>query len=62
MTTDTGDGIELGETAAVRLFPLWLEFWRDVEVGSELYAFEGPKLAGKAVVTEIVPPTTTDSV
>jgi len=60
MATDTGGGVGLGETAAVRLFPIWPEFWKDAEVGNELFAFEGPKLVGKAVVTEIVPPETTD--
>ena len=61
-TTENGQGIELGETAAVRLFPFWREFFEDASVGTELFAFEGVKLVGKAVITEIVPPaTTTDS-
>ena len=59
LTTENGQGIELGETVAVRLFPLWREFFEDVAVGTELFAFEGVKLVGKAVVTEIVPPSTT---
>ena len=51
-----------GETAVVRLFPIWREFFEDASVGTELFAFEGVKPVGKAVITEIVPPaTTTDS-
>jgi hypothetical protein len=62
LITESGHGIELGETVAVRLFPFWREFFEGASVGTELFAFEGAKLVGKAVVTEIVPPAaTTDS-
>ena len=61
LTTENGQGIELGETVAVRLFPFWREFFEDVTVGAELFAFEGIRLVGKAVVTEIVPPATATS-
>ena len=57
MAADAGERVELGETVGVRLFPIWPGFWENVEVGNELFAFEGPKLVGKAVVTEVVPPT-----
>ena len=59
LITESGQGIELGETVAVRLFPFWREFFEGASVGTELFAFEGAKLVGKAVITEIVPPAAT---
>ena len=59
LTTDNSEGIGLGETTAVRLFPIWPEFWDAVEVGAALFAFEGAKLVGTAVVTDVVPPDAT---
>jgi translation elongation factor EF-Tu-like GTPase len=57
MATDAGERVEPGETVGVRLFPIWPGFWANVDVGNELFAFEGTKLVGKAVVTGIVAPT-----
>jgi hypothetical protein len=45
------EGIPLGGTASVTLSPVWAEFWAGVEPGTKLFAFEGPKLVGTAVVT-----------
>ena len=53
---DSASQLEPGESAEVRLFPFWREFWTDVKVGTELFAFEGARLVGTAVVTEVVPP------
>lgn len=60
LTTEDGRGVEQGETVAVRLFPLWREFFEGASVGTELFAFEGLKLVGKAVITEIIPPAATN--
>ncbi|MDX6437497.1 MAG: hypothetical protein QOF45_80 [Gaiellaceae bacterium] len=61
LTTDNGEGIALGETAAVQLFPVWPDFWKNVKAGTALFAFEGPKLVGTAVATEVVPPSSRPS-
>jgi hypothetical protein len=50
------EGIRLGGSASVTLFPVWAEFWAAVEPGTKLFAFDGPKLFGTAVVTEVVAP------
>jgi translation elongation factor EF-Tu-like GTPase len=54
---DSVERIEPGAKAEVRLFPMWPEFWVGVEVGTELFAYEGARLVGTAVVTEVIPPT-----
>jgi translation elongation factor EF-Tu-like GTPase len=53
---DSAERVEPGESAQVRLFPIWAEFWADVNVGTELFAFEGVRLVGRAVVTDVVAP------
>ncbi|HEY4897729.1 MAG TPA: hypothetical protein VII01_16790 [Solirubrobacteraceae bacterium] len=53
---DSAERIEPGETADVRLFPMWAEFWVGVSIGTQLFAFEGVHLVGSAVVTQTVGP------
>lgn len=53
---DSAERIEPGETADVRLFPVWAEFWEGVTVGTRLFAFEGAHLVGSAIVTRLVDP------
>jgi translation elongation factor EF-Tu-like GTPase len=49
-----------GDSAPVCLFPMWPEHWEGVKPGTELFAFEGARLVGTAVVTEVIPPTESD--
>ncbi len=57
MVTDNVECLALGDSTAVRLFPMWPPFWMAVVPGSRLFAFEGAKAVGMAIVTEVVPPT-----
>jgi translation elongation factor EF-Tu-like GTPase len=56
---DDAERVEPGESAPIRLFPMWPEFWANVEIGTQLFAFEGSHLVGTAVVTEVHRPTGT---
>jgi translation elongation factor EF-Tu-like GTPase len=47
-----------GETADVRLFPISPEFFADVAPGTQLFAFEGRRVVGRAIVTDVVEPIT----
>lgn len=56
LVTENGEGVALDGHADVRLFPIWPPFWKDVVVGTELFAFEGHRLVGTARVTEVIGP------
>jgi hypothetical protein len=47
-----GDQLALGESAAVRLHPLFPEYWEGVQPGQVLGMFEGSKRVGLAVVLD----------
>jgi translation elongation factor EF-Tu-like GTPase len=53
---ESGGTIAPGETADVRLFPMWPEFFAGVAPGAQLFAFEGPRVVGQAVITDVVEP------
>jgi hypothetical protein len=53
---DSGETVAPGEGAEVRLFPMYPDFWTSVTPGTQLFAFEGLRLVGRAVVTAVIPP------
>ena len=56
LVIDSAEGVAPGDCAEVLLFPMWPEFWEGVTPGTQLFAFEGLRVVGRAVVTAVVPP------
>jgi hypothetical protein len=50
------DVLSPGETAVVRLHPLFPDYWPEVTDGLSLSMFEGVRKVGEAVVIEVVAP------
>lgn len=50
-----GEGIGLGETRDVFLWPLSSEMWNNVAVNDILRCMEGSRVVGEATVLEILP-------
>lgn len=61
LMTDSGGSVAPGESAEVRLFPMYPEFWAGATPGTQLFAFEGLRLVGRAVVTAVIPPLASSS-
>lgn len=50
------DWLPPGESANVRIHPLWPEFWTEVSAGTELAMHEGSRVVGHGEVIEVVGP------
>jgi translation elongation factor EF-Tu-like GTPase len=55
ITVEGAERVEPGETAVVRLHPIFWDAWADVRPGTAITMLEGPRVVGTAVVLDVVP-------